>query len=115
MEIKFNIGDKVYHIEKDYIVEIIRNKIFKKEIIDIKKLFAEIATYFVIEITIKKNSVSYLVNTTNNDDYFTNLNYEENELFADVETAKNIIKEIFIKELKEYQEIINKTLENHNE
>jgi hypothetical protein len=115
MEVKFNVGDKVYHIEKDYIVDIIRNKIFKKEIIDIQKLFVEIATYFVVEIIIRKNSVSYSVNTTGDGNYFTDMSYDENELFADVETVKNIIKEILIKELNEYQEIVNKNLENYNE
>ena len=59
-----------------------------------------------------KDNVTYLLNTTNCRDYFTNFSVDENELTTDIETAKNIIKEIYRKELKEYQEIVNKSLEN---
>lgn len=115
MNPKYHIGDKVCHFYSAMIIETIRKSIYSKKLIDIQELFEEIETYFVVEITIKKHSVSYLVNTTSDGNYFTDLHYEENELLADVATAKNIIKEIFRKELKEYQEIVNKSLENCNE
>lgn len=112
MNPKYHVGDKVYRFYSEMIIEIIRRSLHRKNLVNIQELFEEIKTYFIVEITIRKNSISYLVNTTSNDNYFTNLCYDENELFSDIETAKNIIKEIFRKELKEYQEIVNKTLEN---
>ena len=112
MNPKHHVGDKVYRFYSDMIIETIRRSIRRKNLVTIQELFEEIKTYFIVGITIKKDSISYSVNTTSNDDYFTNLCYEENELFADIETVKNIIKEIFKKELKEYQEMVNKSLEN---
>lgn len=115
MDPKYHLGDAVCLFYSSQIIEQIRRSIYRKEMIDIHKLFEEINTYFVIEITIKKDSVTYLLNETNCRDYLTNFSVDENELAPDIETAKNIIKEIFRKELKEYQEIINKSLENYNE
>ena len=112
MNPKYHLEDKVCLFYKAGIIEKIRRSFYRKEIIDIQKLFEEIETYFIVEITIKKDNVTYLLNTTNCRDYFTNFSVDENELTTDIETAKNIIKEIFIKELKEYQEILNKSLEN---
>ena len=112
MNPKYHVGDKVYHFCSEMIIETIRRSIRRKNLVNIQELFEEIKTFFVVEISIKKNSIAYSVNTTSNDDYFTNLCYEENDLFADIETVKNIIKEIFRKELKEYQEIVNESLEN---
>ena len=112
MNPKYHVEDNVYYFCSEWIIETIRRSIHRKNLVNIQELFEEIKTYFIVGITITKNSISYSVNTTSSGDYFTNLCYKENELFADVETAKNIIKEIFRKELKEYQKIVNKSLEN---
>jgi hypothetical protein len=112
MNPKYHLDDKVCLFYSERIIEQIRRSIYKKELVDIQKLFEEIETYFIIEITIKKDNVTYLINETNCRDYLTNFSVDENELTTDIETAKNMIKEIFRKELKEYQEIVNKSLEN---
>ena len=112
MNPKYHLDDKVCLFYSERIIEQIRRSIYKKELVDIQKLFEEIETYFIIEITIKKDNVTYLINETNCRDYLTNFSVDENELTSDIETAKNMIKEIFRKELKEYQEIVNKSLEN---
>lgn len=112
MNPKYHLGDEVCHFNSTMIIETIRKSIYRKEMIDIHKLFEKIETYFIIEITIKKDKVTYLLNVTNCRDYFSNFSVDESELTPDIETAKNIIKEIFRKELKEYQEIVNKSLEN---
>lgn len=112
MNPKYHLDDKVCLFYSARIIEQIRRSIYKKELVDIQKLFEEIETYFIIEITIKKDNVTYLIDATNCRDYLTNFSVDENELTSDIETAKNMIKEIFRKELKEYQEIVNKSLEN---
>lgn len=112
MNPKYHIEDKVCLFYREQIIEKIRQSIYRKKLVNLQELFEEIETYFIVEITIKKDNVTYLINETNCRDYFTNFSVDENELTSDIETAKNIIKEIFIKELKEYQEIVNKSLEN---
>lgn len=110
MNPKYYIGDKVCLFYSARIIEKIRRSIYRKEIIDIQKLLEEIETFCIEEITIKQNLVTYLIHSTDCRGYI--ITVDEDELTSDFETAKNIIKEIFIKELKEYQEILNKSLEN---
>lgn len=112
MNPKYHLEDKVCLFYSAQIIEKIRKSIYRKKLVDIQELFEEIETYFIIEITIKKDNVTYLLNVTNCHDYFSHFSVDEAELTPDIETAKNMIKEIFKKELKEYQEIVNKSLEN---
>ena len=82
MNPKYHLDDKVCLFYSARIIEQIRRSIYKKELVDIQKLFEEIETYFIIEITIKKDNVTYLINETNCRDYLTNFSVDENEILS---------------------------------
>lgn len=110
MNLKYNIGDQVYLMDKDSVVNKIKTKICNRQPIDMEEFFEAIKMFFITKIEIQKDSINYFVNENPNFEYYSCIAFYENKLYANIEDAKNEIKEIVLRELEEFQEFLNKSL-----